>query len=157
MHDQSHQPLGTAGAEGCAPPLPAPRELGGTSCIPKLLLVRSHPAPKQAEGEEAEERKSHCKAPASSLSPGQHPVAPASGHGGRGGITPGSWVLRGGGCRHPVQRQSLDKANKNELKNSGRPQTGRFATQNWPVALGAGGRCWPLGAARMSLGTGTLS
>uniref|UniRef100_UPI000B4D857B ubiquitin carboxyl-terminal hydrolase 43 n=1 Tax=Lonchura striata TaxID=40157 RepID=UPI000B4D857B len=49
----------------------------------------------------------------------------------------------GAGGRHPVRRQSLDKANKNELKNSGRPQTGRFAAQKWRVALGAGGRCWP--------------
>lgn len=155
MHDQSHQPLGTAGAEGRAPPLPAPREPGGTSCIPKLLLVRSHPAPKQAEGEEAEERKSHCKAPASSLSPGQHPVAPASGHGGRGGITPGSWVLRGGGCRHPVQRQSLDKANKNELKNSPKPDALPPKTGPWPSVPVAGAGPWV--PHRMSLGTGTLS
>lgn len=132
MHDQSHQPMGTAGGEGCAPP-PAGtlRARGAASCIPRLLLVRSHPA--RVNKRRGKKLKKSC-----SKSAGELVVTwPVPG----GDCRPGTGEMvalpqdRGccvgeGGRRHPVKRQSLDKAKKTKIKNSDRPQTRRFATQN---------------------------
>lgn len=144
-------------------PLPAgtPRARGGRILRPQVIAGQVPSCSgEQAEGEEAEEMKSCSK------SAGELVVTwPVPGGDRRRGM--GEMValpqdhgccVGEGGRRHLVKRQSLDKAKKTKIKNSDPPKPGALPPKtSVPAALSAGGRCWPLGAARMSLGTGTLS
>lgn len=157
MHDQSHQPPGTEGAEGRAAPPPVPRELGGHILHPQVIAGQVPSCSQTSGGGRSRKKEIPLQSTSELLVTWPAPSGTRLGARGVWWHHPRVVGAAGWGGRHPLQRQSLDKANKNELKNGGRPQTRRFAPRNWPVALGAGGQCWPLGAAWMSWGTGTLS
>lgn len=118
MHDQSHQPTGTAGrapppagALGRGPhPAPPP-----AYCCSGPVLLRHTSAGGRSQRDEIPLQSAREVLVTRAVAPGDTcRWGTLWRRGGMVGIAPGPWVLRegGGGRRHPVERQSLDKAKK---------------------------------------------